>query len=158
MSGERQAPALRIELRASLRLAMILAVAHVAAIAIAARVLPNSAWMLGLCAVLVLNGGWTIWRHALLRYPGSIVALEFRGEGECSVRLRRGEWLQCRILPATYATPLLIVLNLKHARSWFRRYVVLFPDSIPMEVHRRLRVRLRWSKLTSAAEHPDASL
>jgi toxin CptA len=149
---------LRAEIRASVKLASALIIAHAAAIVLAAAVLPNSAWTLGLCAVLVLNAGWTIWRHALLKHSGSAVALEFRDEAECNARLRSGQWLKCQILPSTYVTPLLIVLNLAHGGSWFARHVVIFPDSIAPDIHRRLRVRLRWSKSASGVAPPDGSL
>jgi len=139
-------------------LAAVLVIGHAAAIAVAAAALPNSVWTLGLHGAIVLNGAWATWRHALLRHPGSVIALELRGEPGCNLRLQSGAWLECEILPSSYVTPQLIVLNLARDGSRFRRHVVIFPDSIAPDVHRRLRVRLRWMRLASDAEPPQASL
>lgn len=146
MSADRQLPALRAELRPSLQLAVLLAVAHLAAMTIAIVFIPRLEWAGAAGALIATSGLWSIRRHALLRHRGSIVAFELKGENDCALLLRDGVWLQAVVLRSSYVTHGLIVLNLRVAGKLARRHVVILPATLPGEVRRRLRVRLRWSR------------
>ncbi|MGH8662734.1 MAG: protein YgfX [Burkholderiales bacterium] len=145
VGGEREIPALRVELRASRALACALALAHAAAAGAAMVALPQ--WYARVLAgvALLANACWTLRRHALLRAPGAVVALDFRGECECSIARRDGSRLGCRVQGSSYVSTWLVVLHLEEPGRRLLRYVVLAPDSVAPDRLRRLRVRLRWA-------------
>ena len=117
--------------------------------------LPLAPWLWAVCIGLMASWAWTFTRYALLRHPGSFVALELKGETFCSLRMRNGLFVHGDIAAQSYVLPWLIVLHVVCEGSGARHYVALFPDSMAQEVHRRLRVRLRWAKY--AERHLDAN-
>ena len=149
----RQAPALRIALDASRMLACALACAHVLAAAAVLASVPLQ-WALAACAALAASACWTIRRHALLRSPGAVTALELRAECECRTTRRDGRSAQCRILGSSYVSLGLIVLHLGEPGRRDRR-ITLLPDAMGAERFRRLRVRLRWCRSGAAAAAAD---
>lgn len=159
MATDRGLTTLRIELVASKQFACLLSVGHGAAFIIAAAMSADRPWFIAVCAVVLLNWAWTLRRYALLRDCWSFVALELKDETDCSVQLRDGRWVRGQVKASTYALPWLIVLHLAVAGRMFGLRVVLFPDSMARDTHRRLRVRLRWAIYDTARGEPtDAPL
>ena len=159
MATERDLATLRIELVASKQFACMLSIGHGAAFIIATAMSVDRPWFLALCAVVLLNWVWTLRRYALLRDRRSFVALELKGETDCSVQMRDGRWVRGQIKASTYALPWLIVLHVAVAGRMFGLRVVLFPDTMARDAHRRLRVRLRWANYDAARGEPtDAPL
>ena len=159
MATERGLTPLRIELVASKRFACMLSIGHGAAFTIAAAMSLDRPWFMAVCALVVLNWVWTLRRCALLRDRRSFVALELKGETDCSVQMRDGRWVRGQVKASTYALPWLIVLHLAVAGRMFGLRVVLFPDSMGRDTHRRLRVRLRWANYGAVRGEPtDAPL
>ena len=159
MATERGLTALHTELVASTQFACMLSAGHLGALVITAAILPDAPWLVAVWVVIPLSWAWTLKRYALLRHPRSFVALELRGETECSVQMRNGSWVHAQVKASTYVLPWLIVLHLAAAGRVLGLHVVLFPDSMARETHRRLRVRLRWANYEPAGgESADAPL
>ena len=99
-----------------------------------------------LIAVLVLGISLMFYlrRNAWLTSPNSIIALEIKEDCACVISTRRGKRLDCILLPTSYVSAPLTVLNLKADVERRARHVVLVPDAINFEDYRKLRVLLRW--------------
>jgi toxin CptA len=144
MSFERSPQVSRTELAPSKRLALLLSGGHGGGALIAIVLLPSVPWLALLFLLLIPSGAWTLRRYAFLRDPQSIVSLELKDASYCRLRLRNGNALAGRVLPSSYALPWLIVLHLGCEERRFGLRVLVFPDSVSVDMHRRLRVRLRW--------------
>jgi len=159
VATERDLTTLRIELVASAQFACMLSIGHCVAFVIAAAMSPDAPWFVAVCAVVLLSWAWTLRRYALLRDRRSYIALELSGETDCSIQMRNGRWVRGQVKASTYALPWLIVLHLAVVGRTFGLHVVLFPDSMVRDAHRRLRVRLRWANYDTARGEPtDAPL
>ena len=141
---------LKVALRPSRQLALLLGLAHAAA-AGACLVAPTPVW-LKVILVLAVGGscGRALYGPALLRSPESIVALEISEGGALSFQRRRGDWEEGTLLDSSFVAPYLTVLNLKSEGSRFAHHVVIMPDSVAADEFRRLRVWLRWHKTGAA--------
>lgn len=103
-------------------------------------------WLWVLFAVVLMSWFDSLDRHVLMLHAGAALALELTAERECAVRTRGGEWLRGRIIPSSYVLPWLVVLHLEMPGRLATRKLVLLPDAIGADTHRRLRVHLRWAK------------
>lgn len=107
-------------------------------------VLPLALWLkAGLAAAVAAAGIHAVLLHALCARPGSVVAVEL-GE-DCTVRVveASGAVIEARLLPSTFVTPWLTVLDLAPPGRR-RRGVLLTADRVDAEAFRRLRTALRW--------------
>lgn len=154
----RTLPVLRVGMRPSFELALVLAGTHLSAVAISLYALAHSVAVAVACSVILLNASWVIARHALLWHRGSVVEIELTAEDMCVLRARDGVALAGKVLPSTHVTLWLIVLNVGVAGRYFPHRVVIWRDSLPPQELRRLRVRLRWSWTDTASEHRHAPL
>ena len=134
---------LKAKLRPSWTLAAILAVAHGAAIAAVVAV-EMPLWITFVAIAALFANLVVELRHALLRMPDSVVALEVNSDDALAIHLRRGGWRECEVLGNTYVVSFLVILNLRETLSRSARRVVILPDSIDAEDFRQLRVWLRW--------------
>ena len=139
-------PAERIEIARSTRLACALGAAHLCALVVAAVMAQFAPWLWTLFAVVLMSGFDSLDRHVLMVHAGAALALELTAERECAVRTRGGAWLHGRVMPSSYVLPWLVVLHLEVPGRLTARKLVLLPDAIAADTHRRLRVRLRWAK------------
>ena len=80
---------------------------------------------------------------ALQRGKRAVQALELGAEGKIRWRDGSAQWHDARILPSTYVSGWLVVMNLGEDAGRARS-LVLLPDSAGAEDLRRLRVWLRW--------------
>ena len=123
---------------------MLLSVGHLGALVVSA-VLAISMPLFGLlCAAVAVSWCTAVRRHAMLRSGRSIVALVLEGEQSCAVRTRNGLWVHGTIKASSYVLPCLIVLDVAIDQRMFGMHIMLLPDSVTAESHRRLRMRLRW--------------
>ncbi|HSS46433.1 MAG TPA: protein YgfX [Burkholderiales bacterium] len=83
-------------------------------------------------------------RHAWLTAPSSIIALEIKEDCTCVIETRSGKRLDCILLPTSYVSASLTVLNFKANGERLARHAVLLPDAINPEDFRKLRILLRW--------------
>jgi toxin CptA len=131
---------IEIPLRASRRLVMILAVAHLLALAISWTVPLHWTMRAGLSAMVASSAVLTYRR---LR-NADIDAIRVNIKGEFSVRSSGGEWLAASVLGSSFVAPYLTLLHLELEDRPGRRYVLLLPDALAADDFRRLRVWLKW--------------
>jgi len=155
----RRPPGLVVNRRPSRILAAALIGIHCVALAAVAQALPGGySTMLGALAI-VLHAVWVTVRHALLLHPRSIVSLRFSCEGDCVVQCRNRSNFAGRVHGRSYVTRHLVVLRMQSRARWPCTAVLLLPDSMSADDFRRVRVRLRWSRLVEiGAATPDTSL
>lgn len=135
---------LKIVIKPSRRLALLLCLAHAAA-AGAFLVLELPIWLkISLVLLIGASCGVYLYGPALLRGSGAIVGLEIRDGDKLSFQTRRGEWREGTLLGSSFVSPYLTVLNFRTEGNLLARHVVILPDSVDADEFRRLRVRLRW--------------
>ena len=93
-------------------------------------------------AGIALAWAWHL-AQALQRGAGSVRALELAAKGDARWQDGSGQWHEADILPSSYVSSWLVVVNLG-AGGARGRSVVLLPDCAVAEELRRLRVWLRW--------------
>ncbi|MGE5524814.1 MAG: protein YgfX [Rhodospirillaceae bacterium] len=135
---------MNVQLKPSYRLACLLITAHVATAAgVFMLDLPFELRMALACVVL-LSLVATVQRSALLRTRDAIVALEWNEDRAVNFQTRDGLWHAARLLPTTFVTPFLTVIDLRTQGTPRIRHVVMMTDSAAPDEYRRLRVRLQW--------------
>ena len=101
----------------------------------------------GLAFVPVAAGIALAWAshlaQALQRGKGAVRALELGAQGRARWQDGSGQWQEAEILPSSYASDWLVVVNMRGSGRRDRS-LVLLPDSAAAEELRRLRVWLRW--------------
>ncbi|UCH46843.1 MAG: hypothetical protein JSU95_12135 [Betaproteobacteria bacterium] len=139
-----------VPIRASARLALLLAAAH--ATAIAAVIAMPGAWWLRLagCTLLVASGTILIRRSALLKASDSVVGLQLRRDGSCQLQLRNQRVISGWVCPGSIASPLMIVMQVAYPGQRIRRSIALLPDAADTDTLRRLRIFLRFAIERSA--------
>ena len=107
-----------------------------------------------MAAVLSLNFLWAIKISLLiliavsmfvvLRKKGfaNVSTLTWKEGGEWALELNDGVRYETVLLPSSYVSPWLVVLNFNKAENQRDRSVTLFRDALDPETFRRLRVRL----------------
>jgi len=141
----------RIALRRSRLFAVWLWLVHLATLA--------PLWLSGsppfalgaLTAVILMHGGWTTRRHALLADPGSIVAIALDDSHRVALFTRSGQSIHGEVAETTLVTGHLVVLAMRTGRYRTARYLVLLPDMLDADDFRQLRVRLKWTRQAPVA-------
>jgi toxin CptA len=143
---------LRIAIRPSCRLTLLLFLAHAAAFgACVAADMPVELKFL-VVLLIGLSCAHALYGAALLRSRKAIVALEITDGGVLTFQTRSGEWRRGILLDSSFVAPYLTVLNLKTDGTRLARHVVIMADSVAAEEYRRLRVWLRWRKTAAVDE------
>ena len=132
---------LTVSLRPSRVLALCLTVMAGAALACAWISLPLLA-LAPVAAGIALAWAWHL-AQALQRGAGTARALELAAKGDVRWQDGSGQWHEAEILPSSYVSDWLVVVNLGAAGARGRS-LVLLPDCAVAEELRRLRVWLRW--------------
>lgn len=102
---------------------------------------------LSLC---LLHACWVVPGRILLRTADSVRALRHNAEGWQLWSEREG-FQSVQLMPDSLALPWLIVLRFRRSGDWLARSVCVPADGLAPELHRRLRVRLRFSRNRWAA-------
>lgn len=145
MNRTGQLESIDVPIRASVRLALLLAAAHAGAMA-AIVVLPLAWWLrLAACSLLLVSGAIMISRHALLKTSDSIVGLQLRRDGSCHLQLSNQRSMSGKLCPGWFASPLMIVLQIACPGQRWRRSITLLPDAVEPDSLRRMRVFLRFA-------------
>lgn len=55
-------------------------------------------------------------------------------------------WRSVQLRADSMAIPALVLLRYRYAHQWFYRSALILADSLPQDSHRRLRVRLKFSR------------
>jgi toxin CptA len=146
------AETLKLSLGPSSTLTWLLSGGHAAGAILAWVTLPM--WCsLVVCAGLLASLLFALGRHARRSAAAAVVELALGREGRAELRRRDGGRLQERVLPSTFVSPPLVILNLAGKPWRVPRAVVVPADAVAADDHRRLRVWLRWRPL--AADKDD---
>ncbi len=104
--------------------------------------LPLSSLGIFLC---LAHAAWVVPRHILLTHRSSIRGLRRDADGWQLFSNERG-WHGVQLRPDSLALPLVVVLRYRVPGQWWARSVCVPRDSQVADVHRRLRVRLKFSR------------
>jgi len=74
--------------------------------------------------------------------PGNVKFMTWKEGPEWVIELKDNKQYKTQLLPSSFVSPWLVVLNFKRADEQPRRSVTLFRDALDGESFRRLRVRL----------------
>ncbi|WP_150292935.1 protein YgfX [Pseudomonas extremaustralis] len=91
------------------------------------------------------HGAWVVPRHILLTHRSSIRGLRRDEDGWQLWSAARG-WHGVQLRPDSLALPLIVVLRYRVQGEWRVRSTCVPRDSQGADVHRRLRVRLKFSR------------
>ena len=130
-------------------LALYLLSLGLAVLALALAAITGWAQAAGLLLCLT-HAAWTLPRAILLSHPGSFTALRHDGRGWQLGNAGEG-WVAVQLRPGSLALPQAVVLQFRRPGQWFDRALCIPADSLDREVHRRLRVRLKFSRRRWAA-------
>jgi len=145
----KQRPPLRIRPRTSRRLAVFLLTIHFTAMAVVFALPLNGYLRAGLVVSVLVALAYSAGVHLLYLVSSAVREATWGSDGAWILTLVSGEQIEARLLPSTYVTGNLLVLNFHRAR-WWSRSLVLLPDSLDGNLLRRLRARLR----LAGAENP----
>jgi toxin CptA len=143
-----------ISISPSVRLAVALCVAHLAAAGLLWLVpipaLGKGAFTLGIAVSLV----YFLARDAALHAANAIVALELKSGGGISFHTRDGKWVDCELSGSSYVSPGLTIVNLLPRGRRRTRHVILVPDNVDPRDFRRLRMWMRWKSAPGSEPAP----
>jgi len=107
---------------------------------------PLPGW-LGFCvlAACIAHACWAIPRRILLTDPRAVTGLRRDASG-WRVFSRALGWQRVRLCRDSVALPGLVVLRFVRAGHWLGESQCVAPDALTADLHRRLRVRLRFSR------------
>ena len=109
-------------------------------------VLDVAPWLSGLGILLCLaHAAWSLPRQILLRSPSAFTRLR-RDPGGWQLWSRAGGWQAVQLRPDSLALPLLVVLRFRLKGERWTRSLCLPRDALAPDMHRRLRVRLKFSR------------
>lgn len=104
--------------------------------------LPFSSLGILLC---LAHCAWVLPRHILLNHRSSIRGLRRDDDGWQLWSVARG-WHAVQLRPDSLALPLIIVLRYRVQDEWGVRSICVPKDAQAADLHRRLRVRLKFSR------------
>ncbi|MEN9502799.1 MAG: hypothetical protein RI964_2084 [Pseudomonadota bacterium] len=151
---QHQQPPLHLQAEASRLLAIFLCVIHALA-GLVVLFMPHWVWWAKLAVWgLIANSGFYYWRlHIRRSQARSVQAAVFYAVDNWRIHTPRGSYF-ATLLDSSFVHPWLCVLNLQAdgtatTRQWWQRQriytLILLPDSLPQEVLRQLRVRLKFA-------------
>ncbi|MGY2292156.1 hypothetical protein ACW9H6_20475 [Pseudomonas sp. SDO528_S397] len=91
------------------------------------------------------HGAWVLPRHILLTHRSSIRGLRRDAQGWQLWSAARG-WHSVQLRPDSLALPLIVVLRFRVPGQWWTRAICVPRDAQAADLHRRLRVRLKFSR------------
>lgn len=111
--------------------------------------IPLWASLLGAFACL-LHGIWVLPRQILLSHPKGFRGLRRDADG-WQVWNQADGWQAAQLRPDSLALPLIVLLRFRLRGEWRVRSICVPRDSQAADLHRRLRVRLKFSRRRWAA-------
>ncbi|HCN45809.1 MAG TPA: hypothetical protein DIT18_09280 [Pseudomonas sp.] len=130
-------------------LALYLACQALAIGALILLAIPLLLSLLGL-ALCLGHACWVIPRQILLTHPRAITGLRRDALGWQLFSAARG-WHAVQMRPDSMALPGLVILRFRRAGQWFARSQCIVHDALEPVQHRRLRLRLKFSRKRWAA-------
>jgi toxin CptA len=108
-------------------------------------------WLRGVgIGCCMLHALWVLPRHVLLSSPQAFCALKVEGS-RWSLCRRNGDWQPVQLRPDSLALPLAVVLRFRLVGERRVRSLCIPRDALAPAWHRRLRVRLKFSRQRWAA-------
>ncbi|CAD5109109.1 hypothetical protein PSEWESI4_03405 [Pseudomonas carbonaria] len=108
-------------------------------------------WVAGLGMVVCLaHAAWVLPRQVLLRHAGAFRGLR-HDEAGWQLWSPRDGWLPVQLRPDSLALPLAVVLRFRLRGERRVRSLCIPRDALDAQTHRRLRVRLKFSRRRWAA-------
>nr|WP_194733184.1 hypothetical protein [Pseudomonas fluorescens] len=95
--------------------------------------------------VCLAHAAWVLPRHVLLTHRSSVQGLRRDEDGWQLFSAERG-WHSVQLRPDSLALPLVVVLRYRVQGERWVRSICVPRDSQTADVHRRLRVRLKFSR------------
>lgn len=126
-----------------------LLVVALACVAILLAELPGR-WQVILLMLLLLHAAWVLPRQLLMRHAGAICGLRHDADG-WQLYSERDGWQAAQLYPDSLALPPAIFLRFRLKDQRWRRGLCIACDALPAAQHRRLRVRLKFSRRRWAA-------
>ncbi|WP_312933715.1 protein YgfX [Pseudomonas sp.] len=104
------------------------------------------AWLASLISLAcAAHAGWTIPRRILLTHPSAITGLRRTAQGWAVFSVSQG-WQPARLRRDSLVLPQCVVLRVIRRGHWLSQSQCIAADALPADQHRRLRVRLRFSR------------
>lgn len=128
------------------RLLLTVHLAVLAAALVALAVAPAPAWLCALLALACLGySARVVPRQILLGHPRAWCRVRHDDDGWALWSPAAG-WTPVALRPDSMALPAIVILRYRCPGQWFSRGLCIARDALPREVHRRLRVRLKFSR------------
>jgi toxin CptA len=109
-------------------------------------ILQLPAWArLALLTGCLAHGAWVLPRHVLLTAASAISGVRRTPQGWAVFSRRKG-WQAVQLLPDSMALPQVVILRYRVPGQWWARSACVPADALGADTHRRLRLRLRWSR------------
>ena len=105
--------------------------------------------LLGL-ALCLAHAAWVVPRHILLTHPRAVTGLRRDPSGWHLFSAATG-WQQVQLRRDSLALPALVVLRYRRPGRLFSQSQCIAPDALEPVLHRRLRLRLKFSRRRWAA-------
>lgn len=134
---------IRLDFKPSMRLTLVLAVAALLA-CLALAVIGVAFWVKLLAMTAVLTATLYHVLYALQHMSRSCIVLSMDSKGAWQLLTRGGDRYPATILPSSFVTPDLTVLNCSLAGKRLQYHLVILPDAVDADAFRRMRVWLRW--------------
>lgn len=128
---------------------LYLAVAVLALLAVCLSSAPVVVRLLAILACAVLLA-WQLPRQLLLSHPAALTGLRHDGQG-WQLYSRAAGWQRVQLLPDSLALPALIILRFRRPGRWLAGSLWIPADAMDRSGHRRLRLRLKFSRRRWAA-------
>ncbi|MGO2767726.1 protein YgfX [Pseudomonas taetrolens] len=125
-------------------LAAYLAAQTLALISIYLLAVPFWAHVLGVLLCL-LHGVWTLPRHIRLTHENAFTGLRHDADG-WQLYSRGNGWQPVQLRRDSLALPWAVIVRFRLRGEWRVRAVCIPPDALAPDQHRRLRVRLKFSR------------
>jgi toxin CptA len=125
-------------------LVLYLILSFLAVLALSLADIPFWARMAGFLACLA-HAAWCLPRQILLTSPKAFTGLRLSDDGWQLWRVADG-WTPVQLRPDSLALPLVVILRFQVPGEWWRRGLCIPADALDREQHRRLRVRLGFSR------------
>ncbi|WP_434695591.1 hypothetical protein J3P89_21320 [Pseudomonas sp. Z1-14] len=108
-------------------------------------------WLAVVASMLCLgHGAWVLPRYLLLSHRQAFRGLRRDADG-WQLWSEGGGWQAVQLRPDSLALPMIVVLRFRLRGEWWVRSLCVPRDALAPDVHRRLRVRLRFSRRRWAA-------
>nr|WP_178116303.1 protein YgfX [Pseudomonas brassicae] len=115
-----------------------------ALVALSLLAIPLSLALLGLSACAA-HGCWVLPRHILLNHPRAVTGLR-RDPFGWQLFSVAGGWQAVQLCRDSLALPGLVIVRYRQPGQWFSRSLCIGADALEPVQHRRLRVRLKFSR------------